>query len=204
MAKLDYNQWQKRSEQVLFKAHGGDGNQIVAEGYTPFHAVMEGEMAEIVDKLLHADELTRRAILSEFDEEEQEWLLSELGSDDEEIAAEAAREIVTAIRVDTLQTLTRFVWQGARTPWMAVKNFLAVVRGVMPAIMGGIGVRQMAVVLNETPASTSAREKKLHAIAEEWGITGARISGVKTEEACDSYAAAQKGNRNRKGGKKVT
>ncbi|MFK5920933.1 MAG: hypothetical protein QM496_02035 [Verrucomicrobiota bacterium] len=111
------------------------------------------------------------------------------------------KELLIAARVEALRAVVRFVWQGARNPWGAFKNFAALCRRTCPDIMQGTSLTQMAVILNETKSATGAREKRVIVeFMEKWGAVGTHVPGGKSKEACKKYAAVQMGNCSRRGG----
>lgn len=112
-------------------------------------------------------------------------------------------------RAEAFAVLCRFSFEGGRirNPWLAFKNFLAVVRRAAPEMLSSISQTELAILLGETKASPSAREKKiLEGLMRKFGMLGTHLlGGTKSEEARRKYAQAQRGNRNRrkaKGGKK--
>lgn len=112
-------------------------------------------------------------------------------------------------RAEAFAVLCRFCFEGGkiRNPWLAFKNFLAVVRRAAPEMLSSISQTELAILLGETKASPSAREKKiLEGLMRKFGMLGTHLlGGTKSDAARRKYSAAQRGNRNRrkaKGGKK--
>jgi hypothetical protein len=112
-------------------------------------------------------------------------------------------------RLDAFVVLCRFCFEGGRirNPWLAFKNFLAVVRRACPEMLDSISQTELALLLGETKASPSAREKKiLEGLMKKFGMLGTHLlGGTKSDAARRKYSAAQRGNTNRrkgKGGKK--
>jgi hypothetical protein len=112
-------------------------------------------------------------------------------------------------RSEAFAVLCRFCFEGGRirNPWLAFKNFLAVVRRAAPEMLNSISQTELGLLLGETKASPSAREKKiLEGLMKKFGMLGTHLlGGTKSDGARRKYSAAQRGNRNRrksKGGKK--
>jgi hypothetical protein len=106
-------------------------------------------------------------------------------------------------RIDVFQRLMDFIWAGGLNPIQAFKRMLVITRCGSPQHLAHMDQTDVAVLLNETRAATSTREL---AVWQEFmrakGFFGKR-PGMKGEDAKRTYAAAAKGNRNRKGGKKA-
>jgi len=108
-----------------------------------------------------------------------------------------------AQRLEDWNVFCRFVFQdGIKNPWGAFKNFLAVVRRVNPALLGEISATELALVLGETKAATSAREIAFFEDAcKRLGVSGFHgLGGTKTDKARRKSRLAAKGNTNRRTG----
>jgi len=128
---------------------------------------------------------------------------------DEEILAGFLRKEIDGelheVRVSTLRAFLRYLWQGARNPWEALKNLLAATRLIAKTLLSERGIKQCEVawILGETKAATRAREKKkVEDYLKSWGAKSPHFEGAqKSEAARATYARVQKGNRNRSKGK---
>jgi hypothetical protein len=108
-----------------------------------------------------------------------------------------------AQRLDDWNVFCRFVFQdGIKSPWGAFKNFLAVIRRVNPGLLGDVTATELAQVLGETKAATSAREIAFFEDAcKRLGVSGFHgLGGTKSEKARRRSRKAAEGNTNRRTG----
>lgn len=115
------------------------------------------------------------------------------------------QQMVDRERVRTLKALLNYLWSGARSPWCVMKNVLAVTRRVKPLLIKGVSQTEVAWLLDETRAAVHAREKRtVEELLQRWGVKGFKLfGGTKSEAAREKYRDVQKGNCNRRGGKKL-
>jgi hypothetical protein len=84
----------------------------------------------------------------------------------------------------------------------AFKNFLAMVRRIKPSALEGITQTDLALILDEKKATTSAREiVRVELVAKRMGVKGFHfLGGTKPEETRQRSARAARGNTNRRDG----
>lgn len=130
----------------------------------------------------------------------------EPGDEDEEIVLTRAelQERLRKAKVSGLLAFLRYVWFGAPNLWEALKRLLAITRKTRADMIKGMTATQVAWMLGETRAATSAREiRVVEQYLRDWGVLGFQgTGGAKSMEARAKYAEAQKGNKNRANGRK--
>lgn len=204
------------------------GSREVATARTPAMVVDEMERARLEGEVVNAEAALRAAMnrgaavsTIERAEARYEAAVDAYVAYQKEVEAEHASEGLSlrdlmcggdpdemAIKLQAWREMLAFVYQGKKLNlWAAFKNFVALVRRVDPERCSKVSQKTVAVFFGETRAATCAREKRVvEEAAKELGISGYHLlGGTKRDEARRKYAAAQKGNRNRrkaKGGKK--
>lgn len=121
---------------------------------------------------------------------------------DLETGAELSSEDEHA-RLQAFEVLIEYVMQsGLANLGGAFKNFLAMVRRVKPEALEGITQTDLALILDEKKATTSAREiSRVEKVAKRMGVKGFHfLGGTKPEETRRRSAAAARGNTNRRDG----
>lgn len=116
---------------------------------------------------------------------------SELSSEDEHARRQA------------LEVLIEYVMQsGLANLGGAFKNFLAMVRRIKPGALEGITQTDLALILGERKATTSAREiTRVERVAKRMGVQGFHfLGGTKPEATRKRSAEAARGNTNRRDG----
>lgn len=163
-----------------------------AEKFAEQHEGRELEMSHTLEQPTgsrEVGELPLRDALS-FDA----WKKRQL--DDEEIQA----------RLEAWEVFCSYVFQGGaiRNPWLAFKHFLAAVRRASPSYLNGISQTELALILKETKASPSAREKKVvEEIMKRFKMLGYHLLGdTKSETTRARCSKAQRGNGNRRKAKR--
>jgi hypothetical protein len=179
------------------------GRVEVADSRTPLTAILEGEPEE---KTASAALVVRAA--ERIAERVADVMARADGIEiDEELLADLLRKEIDGeiheVRLITTRALLRYLWQGARNPWDALKKLLAVTRLAAKELIGGISQTEVAWILGETKAATRAREKKgVEDYLREWGAGTVHFEGAqKSEAARATYARVQIGNKNRSKGK---
>jgi hypothetical protein len=179
------------------------GRVEVADSRTPLTAILEGEPEE---KTASAALVVRAA--ERIAERVADVMARADGIEiDEELLADLLRKEIDGeiheVRLITTRALLRYLWQGARNPWDALKKLLAVTRLAAKELIGGISQTEVAWILGETKAATRAREKKgVEDYLREWGAGTVHFEGAqKSEAARATYARVQMGNKNRSKGK---
>jgi hypothetical protein len=179
------------------------GRVEVADSRTPLTAILEGEPEE---KTASAALVVRAA--ERIAERVADVMARADGIEiDEELLADMLRKEIDGeiheVRLITTRALLRYLWQGARNPWDALKKLLAVTRLAAKELIGGISQTEVAWILGETKAATRAREKKgVEDYLREWGAGTVHFEGAqKSEAARATYARVQMGNKNRSKGK---
>lgn len=109
---------------------------------------------------------------------------------------------VRQARIDTFQRMMDAIWAEGPHPIKALRRLYLLTRCGSPQHVAMMTQTSVAVLLNETRAATSAREQGWLEFMAEHGFFGKR-PGMKGQVAKKTYAAAAKGNRNRKGGKQA-
>lgn len=176
------------------------GRQDVTDTRTPLSVLLNGESHERVASN-RAIEAASRRILRLVDEmvDLPPAAMDELG----EVIAEAIGDEIQQARVNTVRGMLRYFWHGGLNPWEAMKRLLGVTREVACHLIGGVTQTEVALILDETKAATSAREGQLEALLKKWGVRGFRlVGGKKTDEAKAIYRQVQKGNKSRKKGER--
>jgi len=111
---------------------------------------------------------------------------------------------VRRARIDTFQRFMDFIWAEGPNPIRALRRLFVITRCGSPTHLAMMNQTDVAVLLNETRAATSARELALwQPLMQNGGFFGVKRPGMKGEGAKKTYAAAAVGNHNRKGGKKA-
>jgi hypothetical protein len=179
------------------------GRVEVADSRTPLTAILEGEPEE---KTASAALVVRAA--ERIAERVADVMARADGIEiDEELLADLLRKEIDGeiheVRLITTRAMLRYLWQGARNPWDALKKLLAVTRLAAKELIGGISQTEVAWILGETKAATRAREKKgVEDYLREWGAGTVHFEGAqKSEAARATYARVQMGNKNRSKGK---
>lgn len=119
-----------------------------------------------------------------------------------ETGAELSSEAAHARR-DALEVMVEYVMQeGVANLGGAFKNFLALVRKIKPEKLEGISQSDLAKLLGETKAATSAREKsRVENVAKKMGVQGFHfLGGSKSETTRSRSAKAAQNNTNRRDG----
>lgn len=179
------------------------GRKEVADARTPLSAILEGEPEE---KEASAAVVVRAA--ARIAERIADAMARREGVEiDEELLADLLRKEIDGeiheVRIITTRALLRYLWEGARNPWDALKKLLAVTRLVAKDLIRGASQTQVAWILGETKAATRAREKQFEDFLKSWGAKSPHFEGAqKSEAARATYARVQMGNRNRSKGKK--
>jgi len=111
---------------------------------------------------------------------------------------------VREARLRTFQELMDFIWADGPNPIAALKRLFAITRCGSPQHLAFMTQSDVAVLLNEVRAATQSREERVwEKFLEGEGFVGTRGRLKKSDEARDKYAQVQKGNHNRRGGKKA-
>lgn len=169
---------------------------VVVDARTPLSALLEGEPEE---------RRASSAVVAKAARRIAERVAEEVEVDPEALATLLTAEIqdeILEVRLITLRTMLRYLWQDARNPWCAMKKLLAVTRLAASHLICGASQTDVACILGETKAATRAREKRLEELLQCWGIRGYHLEGgQKSESAREIYRQVQKGNRNRAGKK---
>lgn len=177
------------------------GRKEVADGRTPLTVILEGEPEE---REASAAVVARAA--ERIAERVADLMARTEGVEiDEELLAGFLRKEMDGeiheVRVITTRALLRYLWEGARNPWDALKKLLAVTRLVAKTLIRGVSQAQVAWILGETRAATRAREEKFEDYLKSWGAKNPHFEGAqKSEAARATYSRIQKGNRNRSKG----
>lgn len=173
------------------------GSQDVADSRTPLTVLLLGED--------HERAQSNRAIEAGVDRI-VEAIVEAIEMDDEslrEIVREAIGDEIQRTRLNTVRGMLRYFWHGGLNPWEAMKKLLAATREAACHLIGGVSQTEVAALLGETKAATSAREKQLEELLKRWGVRGFRlVGGGKTDEAREIYRQVQKGNKSRRKGQR--
>ena len=135
-----------------------------------------------------------------FDPRNPELGVAHVLRDDEEEGWETRQA-----RLQTFAKIMDFVWKDGVTPWLAFKNFCVLSRCGSPGHVVHVEQVEMAVLLNEGRAATSAREQALwqEFLIKAGCFKGSKRPLMKSAESKGKYAKAQAGNVCRKGGKRA-
>lgn len=108
-------------------------------------------------------------------------------------------------RMDVFRRLMDFIWADGANPLNALKRLLVLTRCGSPTHLAWMDQTDVAKLLNETRAATSAREIALwqNFIVAKGFFKGSKRPLMKSERAKKVYAAKAAGNVNRKGGKRA-
>ena len=178
------------------------GRQEVADARTPLSILLQGEAHERVESNRAIDAAVRRIA----DGIAREWGVDG-GPDEMDLLRELVRaeiaEEIQQTRLNTVRGMLRYFWHGGLNPWEAMKKLLAATRESACHLIGGVTQTEVAALLGETKAATSAREKHLEGLLKRGGVKGFRlVGGGKTDEAREVYRRVQKGNRSREKGER--
>lgn len=172
----------------------------VADSRTPLSVLIQGEDHERVASNRAIEAAVERIV---------ERLQEELGEREdlalEEIVREAIEDEIQQTRLNTARGMLRYFWHGGLNPWEAMKKLLAATRLAAGHLIGGASQTEVAFILGETKAATSAREKKkVEELLRSWGVKGYHLDGgLKSDEARAVYREIRKGNKSRaKGGRR--
>ena len=135
------------------------------------------QLEDLIEQLVHGNHSTEVAVLHRFVRDRQ---------------------------VETLRSMIRYIWHGARSPWEMMKRALAITRRYQQEQIRGISMTEVAALLNEGSrcAATSARERNVHdTLLRAWGIRAPKAAdgALKGDGACEKSRVAALGNQNRKG-----
>lgn len=174
--------------------------QDVTDTRTPLSVLLQGESHERV-ATNRAIAVAARQILRLV--EELVDLPGDTAEEMRETIEQAIGEEIQQCRVNTVRGMLRYLWHGGLNPWEAMKRLLGMTREVACHLIGGVTQTEVALILDETKAATSAREGQLEALLKKWGVRGFRlVGGKKTDEAKAIYRQVQKGNRSRAKGQR--
>lgn len=205
MAWVDHHDVPTGSEDSRYAVTDHDsafaGRQEVADGRTPLAILIQGEAHERLATNRAMEAGVERIVGA---------LLEALESGDEldvvelrEVVLEAIGGEIQTTRLNTVRGMLRYFWSGGLNPWEAMKKLLAATREAAAELIGGCTQTEVALVLGETKAATSAREKQVEELLKRWGVKGYRmVGGKKTEEAREAYRLVQMGNKSRRKGER--
>lgn len=169
------------------------GQDEVVDARTPLSALLEGEVEEKSASEAVVDRAARRVA---------ERVAEEVDVDEEMLVPlfrSAMEDEIMEVRLITVRTMLRYLWQDSKSPWDAMKTLLAVTRLAASTLICGASQTDVAFLLRETKGATRAREKrKVEELLKQWGVQGFHLEGgQKTESAREIYRQVQMGNRNR-------
>ena len=120
-------------------------------------------------------------------------------------AAWIVQRFMRAAQASTLRSMISYIWHSANSPWEMMKRCLAITRRYQRNNLKGISMTEVSLLLNETRAAPSARERDVHdELLIRWGVRAPKAAdaGLKSASACQKSRRAAMGNRNRRDGKK--
>lgn len=120
-------------------------------------------------------------------------------------AARIVQTFVRAAQAATLRSMISYIWHDASSPWEMMKRCLAITRRYQRSKLRGISMTEVSLLLNETRAAPSARERDVHdELLIRWGVRAPKAAdaGLKSVSACEKSRRAAMGNSNRRNGKK--
>lgn len=167
------------------------------EGASLGAAVMRDGTLGRVDGWTPFDELSKKEPLQPgepgYDEDDDREITITVGE---------LKDMLHKARLAGLNAFLRYVWFGATNLWEAMKRLLAITRKNRNDLIRGMSATQVAWMLQETKAATSAREiRVVETYLRSWGVLGYQgTGGSKSRSARDAYSKAQQGNDNRKRG----
>lgn len=109
------------------------------------------------------------------------------------------------VRLTTIRAVFRAFWHGAGTPWQMMLNGVAISRRYVQSYIPGMTQTEVARLLGETRAATSAREARLHdAMLLKWGVKNPKAAdaGLKSPAACAQYKQTNGKSKSRKRGER--
>lgn len=179
------------------------GQREVVDGRTPLTALLEGEEEDRATDCRSASTAASRIVDHLMDGVSD---LAELPWDAEEmleVVRDAIEGEIRHARLTTLRTMLRYLWEGGLNPWQALKKLLAVTRRVASHLIGAASQTEVAFLLGETKAATSAREKRqVEELMIRWGANGYHERGTKSDEARAVYRQLRMGNKSRSKGER--
>lgn len=116
----------------------------------------------------------------------------------EDDGAEELADDVFRARAEGARALFEWVMQEGCHPQKLMKHLFALGRGLGIEPFCSFTMEESAMLCGEVKASHSHRCKLLSRLIERAGMKGVRLPGQKSPEASASFAAAQRGNRNRR------
>jgi hypothetical protein len=125
------------------------------------------------------------------------------GSSLEEMLALQPEEKVTEYRsrMQGIAGFLRFFFLTGPAPAKVVRRIYCVAKGVTPHHVLNMTLEQLGAIFGEVRATWSWRVKRvMNRFLKLCGARAIKLSFQKSDEACAKYAAAQLGNRNRRGG----
>lgn len=120
-------------------------------------------------------------------------------------AARIVQTFVRSAQAATLRSMISYIWHDAGSPWEMMKRCLAITRRYQRNKLRGISMTEVSLLLNETRAAPSARERDVHdELLIRWGVRAPKAAdaGLKSVSACQKSRRAAMGNHNRRDGKK--
>ena len=171
----------------------------MADCRTPLSVLMHGEDHEQVTACRAIDAAVGRIVGRM--EDELGSAMMEMGlsrGDWEDLVRDAIDAEIHQTRLNTVRGMLRYFWDGGLNPWQAMKRLLGATREAANELIGGVSQTEVAMILGETKAATSAREKKLEDLLKRWGVRGYRLAGgTKSDESREVYRKLRKGNKSR-------
>lgn len=179
------------------------GRREVVDPRTPLTALLEGEEEDRATDCRSAGTAAARIVEQLLDGvsdvSELPWDVEEL----QEVVRDAIEGEIRHARLTTLRTMLRYLWEGGLNPWQALKKLLAVTRRVASHLIGAASQTEVAFLLGETKAATSAREKRqVEELMIRWGANGYHERGTKSDEAREVYRQLRLGNKSRSKGER--
>lgn len=176
---------------------GGLAHHESRSGATLAAAVLKDGSLERTDAWTPLDELMSREPLAPGDpgyDEDQDRVIH--------LTVSELNEQLHKAKLAGMMGFLRFVWFGSGNLWEAMKRLLAITRKCKPDFIRGMSATQVAAMLGETKAATSAREiRVVEGLLRAWGVIGFQgAGGSKSVAARRKYSEVQKGNTNRADG----
>lgn len=106
------------------------------------------------------------------------------------------------VRDEAFRKLLGYFFEDGPHPGVVMRRVYATAWALAPEMIGHMSQRDLAKLFDETPAAVSWRVKKMFdGYLAAAGMRG-RLAGQKSDSARASYSRAQRGNKNRKCGKR--
>lgn len=119
------------------------------------------------------------------------------------LRAEEAEPEAHAIREEAFDGLMNYLFSDGPHPGCVVRRAYALAKSIRPELIAHMSLEDLGQMLGETRAAQSWRIKKIFSnYLASAGCRATHARFQKSATACDKYSAVQRGNHNRRNGRK--